>query len=205
MKKIKTWTRGILLLAFFTGATTEIIHGQIQIGTGPDSSILVIEAAEFGPPQVYQWNYTYNPLAPFSTADLIAAVDSAISGLNFTLLYGGTFLDAIEYSSLTLTNEFNPPYAPFWAQWVSGGKSGIPLESKPDGVWSAGFGITAREIAPGSWDGFRFNGAYDVEPPYDVISAPPSLSPIPEPSAVALLAAGGILLVTYARKRLHAC
>jgi len=206
MKKMKSSALG-LLLAVFGGLISQTTSGlgQIQVGTGPDSSFLVVEAAAFGAPLVYQWNYTYNVSAPPSTADMITAVDLVTLELNFTILYGGTFLDSIEHSGLTLTNASDYPYSPFWAQWVSGGTSGSPLVSKPSGVWSAGYGITYRELAPGSWDGFIFNGVYDSNPPYDVISPGPSMAPVPESSSLTLLAAAILLLVIHARKRFHTC
>ena len=206
MKKMKTSALG-LLLAALCALITQTTSGlaQTQVGAGPDSSFLVIEAAVFGAPLVYQWNYTYNASAPPSTADMITAVDTVSVELNFTVLYGGTFVDAIEPSGLTLTNASDYPYSPFWAQWVSGGTSGSPLVSEPSGIWSAGYGITYRELAPGSWDGFIFNGVYDSNPPYDVISPAPSVAPVPEPSSLALLAAALLLLAIHARKRLHTC
>ena len=207
MKKMKTSALG-LLLAVVGGLISQTTtgFGQIQVGTGPDSSFLVVEAAAFGAPFIYQWNYTYNPASPYSTADMITAVDVFSVELNFTVLYGGTFLNAIEHSGLTLTNAVAYPYSPFWAQWVSGGTSGDPLVSEPSGVWSAGYGITYRELAPGSWDGLIFNGAYDSSPPYDVISAPPSLAPVPEPSSLCLLFAVMLpLAISHARKRLYPC
>ena len=88
---------------------------------------------------------------------------------------------------------------------TTGGTSGSPLVSEPSGIWSAGYGITYRELAPGSWDGFIFNGVYDSNPPYDVISPAPSVAPVPEPSSLALLAAALLLLAIHARKRLHTC
>jgi hypothetical protein len=194
----------ILLTTLGTLITPASGYTQIQVGSGPDSSFLVVEAAAFGAPLVYQWNYTYNVSAPPSTADMITAVDLVSLELNFTILYSGTFLDSIEHSSLTLTNTSTYPYSPFWAQWVSGGTSGNPLVTKPSGVWSAGYGITYREIAPGSWDGFIFNGVYDSNPPYDVISLPPSVAPVPESSSLILLAGAILLLLLHARKRLHA-
>lgn len=205
MKKIKAVIRCALLGAALQLFGVASGFGQIQVGTGPDSSFLVIEAAAFGAPLVYQWNYTHNPSLPYTTAEMITAVDVFSLELNFTVLYSGTFLDAIEYSSLTLTNAAAFPYSPFWAQWVSGGTSGDPLAAKPAGVWSSGYGITYRELAPGSWDGFVYNGLYDSNPPYDVISAPPSLAPVPEPTALSLLALVFLLLTLRAKKRLHSC
>jgi len=206
MKKMRSSALG-LLLAVLGGLITQTTSGfgQIQVGSGPDSSFLVVEAVAFGAPLVYQWNYTYNPAAPYTTADMITAVDTVSVELNFTVLYGGTFLDSIEHSGLTLTNSSDYPYSPFWAQWVSGGTSGSPLVSEPSGVWSSGYGITYRELAPGSWDGLIFNGVYDSNPPYDVISTAPSVAPVPEPSSLALLAAALLLLAIHARKRLHTC
>jgi len=188
---------GVISLFLATSAMA-----QIQVGTGDDHSFLVIEAPEFGAPLVFQWNYTHNPSSPFNTAQMMTAVDDFQLDLNFTILFGGAFLDAIEYQGTTLTNEFLPPYSPFWAQWVSGGTSGAPLEPKPGGVWSPGFGITNRELAPGSWDGFIFNGEYDTNPPYDVTSAAPSLAPVPEPHAFWLLIAGGALILLRRHGRL---
>ncbi len=186
---------------FVSLALAATAKAQIQFGTGPDSSFVVIEATAFGAPQVYQWNYTYNAQSPFTTADMLTALDTFSLELNFTI-YGGDFLDAIAYNGTDLINTAIFPYSPFWAQWVSGGTSGIPLAAKPQGVWSEGYGIANRELAPGSWDGFIYNGVYEENPPYAVISNPPSVAPVPEPSAFALLLLPA--LAFYARKRLHA-
>lgn len=181
------------------------VQAQVQFGTGPDSSFLVIEAADFngGNPLFFQWNYTYDPLNPRTTADMLIALDPVSLDLNFTLIFGGTFLDAIEYQSVTLTNEFLPPFSPFWAHWVAGGASGIPLGPVADGVWSPGFGIANRTLAPNSWDGFIFNGVYDENPPYDVISPAPSINPIPEPSTLGLMLFTTLGLIAYVRTRLQ--
>ena len=205
MKRLKIASLLWLLVAAACIVPQASGYGQIQVGSGPDSSFLVIEAAAFGTPQVYEWHYTYNPSAPYNTADLLTAVDQASVNLNITLLFDGAFLNAIEYSTLTLTNEAAFPYSPFWAQWVSGGTSGVPLVAKPSGVWSSGYGITFRELTPGSWDGFIFNGEYDSNPPYDLISAPPSLAPVPETSPTLLLALAGVLMFLRAKKRVHVC
>lgn len=209
MKKLTVASACWLLVAIGHFTSIQSGYGQIQAGSGPDSSFLVVEAAAFGAPQVYEWHYTFNPLAPPNTADMLTAVDLASVSLDFNLLFGGTFLDSITYhsgnSSLTLTNEATFPYSPFWAQWVSGGTSGDPLAAKPSGVWSSGYGITYRELAPGSWDGFIFNGEYDSNPPYDVISAPPTVAPVPETSPTALLVLAGFLLFLRAKTRLHDC
>ncbi len=198
----KNWAICFALIAIVQLISLSKASAQIQVGSGDVSSFLVIEAVEFGAPLVFQWNYTYVPSNPFTTADMLVAVDLASIELDLTILYGGTFLDAMTYNSITLTNEFAPPYSPFWAQWVSGGTSGSPLVAKPSGVWNTGYGITSRELEPGSWDGFIFNGAYDSNPPYDVISAAPTTAPVPESSSLILLALS-ISLFVYVRKSIY--
>lgn len=197
---MKNWTRAALLLAL-----TLLIHpakAQTILGTGDDFSYLVIEAAAYGSPLVYEWHYTYNPASPFSTYDMMVAVQTLQPDLSFGTLFGGTYLDAITFEGLTLTNTAVAPYSPFWAQWVSGGESGNPLQPMPDGVWSEGYGIADRTLAPGSWDGFIFNGEFNQDPPYNITSPPPSIAPVPEPGTVVLVIAGGAA-AAFLRRRVR--
>lgn len=192
----------LVILLAVAGFSFTPASAQVLVGSGSNSSYLVIEAADFGAPLVYEFRYNYDPLSPLTTTDMLVAVDAADLDLSFELLYGGAFLNSVTYLSMTLTNSIIEPYSPFWAQWVSGGESGAPLAPLPDNVWSEGFGPMNRTLEPGSWDGFVFNGAYGPPPDYALISAPPSVSPIPEPGTVVLLAlsaAGGFLL----RRRQH--
>jgi hypothetical protein len=183
----------------FTSAQAQTITGTV--GTGADWSYLVIEATAFGSPLIYEFRYDYDPINPLTTTDMLMAVDTAFADISFELLYGGAFLNSVTYVSMTLTNSNVPPnFSPFWAQWVSGGESGAPLAPKPSGVWSAGYGPADRTLAPGSWDGFIYNGAYESEPPYNLTSPPPSVSPVPEPgSAVLIICAAG--LAVFRRRR----
>lgn len=182
----------------FTSAQSQTITGTV--GTGADWSYLVIEATDFGSPLIYEFRYDYDPLNPLTTTDMLIAVDTAFTDISFELMYGGAFLNGVTYVSMTLTNSNVPPdFSPFWAQWVSGGESGSPLASKPSGVWSEGYGPADRTLAPGSWDGFIYNGAYNSEPPYNITSAPPSVSPVPEPGSAVLVICA--LALTGARRR----
>lgn len=205
MNKIRSYlatTFAALLAAFLL--TTEA-QAQVVVGSGDSYSYLVIEADDFGSePFVFQWYYDYDSDTPLTTADMLYAIQAANVGFSFTI-YGGSYLDAISYIplTLTLTNTATPPYSPFWAQWVAGGTSGNPLENVPTGSWSAGYGITFRELAPGSWDGFIFNGAYEATPPYDIISAPPSIAPVPEPGTAVLFGLA-LVAVILARRGAHA-
>lgn len=192
-----------LILLAAAGLSLTPAPAQVLVGTGSNSSYLVIEAAGFGAPLVYEYRYDYDPLNPLTTTDMLLAVDTAITDLSFELLYGGAFLNGVTYLSLTLTNSVTPPdYSPFWAQWVSGGESGDPLAPMPSGVWSEGYGPMNRALEPGSWDGFVFNGAYESSPPYALISAPPSVAPIPEPGVAGGFVVGvGLLLIARHRRR----
>lgn len=181
MKKLLVILLAVASLSFTPASA------QVLVGSGSNSSYLVIEAADFGAPLVYEFRYNYDPLSPLTTTDMLVAVDAADLDLSFELLYGGAFLNSVTYLSLTLTNSVIEPYSPFWAQWVSGGESGDPLAPMPDNVWSEGFGPMNRTLEPGSWDGFIFNGEYGPPPNYAIISAPPSVAPIPEPSTVLLI------------------
>jgi len=193
----------LVILLAVAGISSTPARAQAIVGTGPDSSHLVIEAAAFGAPLVYEYNYTYDPLNPLTTTDMLIAVDAAVADISVELLYGGAFLNGVTYIPLTLTlsNSVTPPdFSPFWAQWVSGGESGDPLAPMPDNIWSDGYGPASRTLEPGSWDGFIFNGAYGPAPDYFLVSAPPSVLPVPEPSTVLLLTfcAAGVLIL---RKR----
>lgn len=168
------------------------------VGSGSATSYLVIEAPDFGGPLTFAYLYEYNPADPFDTHALMVAIDAAVADLSFTYVNYGTveepnyFLDAVTWQSLTLTNTGLPTFSPYWGQWVSGGLAGFPTaEPVPSETWGFGFGISApyRLVEPGSWDGFAYN---------DGLSAP-SVSPVPEPSAV-LLALGAGALVGLRRR-----
>lgn len=190
-----------MILLAAAGFSATPASAQTVIGIGSQSSYLVIEATAFGAPLLFEYRYDYNPLNPLTTTDLLLAVDASVADLSFELLYGGAFLNGVTYMTLTLTNSVTPPdYSPFWAQWVSGGESGDPLAPMLSGVWSEGYGPLNRTLAPGSWDGFIFNGAYESAPPYALISAPPSVAPVPEPGTASILVCGAGFLI-WARRR----
>lgn len=201
MKNMKTFSA--LLALVVAGLFAEKCHAQTIIGTGSDFSYLVIEATDFGAPLVYEWHYTYDSSAPPKTVAMLHAIDAAVPELNFTIPSpDDNYLDAIEY--LPANTNLQNTISLFWAQWVSGGTSGVPLLSKPFGVWSEGYGIAERELAPGSWDGFIYNGEFNPDPPYQITSPPPSVLPVPEARTIILVCVG-IVAIFYVRKRLHTC
>jgi hypothetical protein len=163
------------------------------VGTGANTSYVLIEAEAFGSPLIFAYQYDYNPTNPFDTHTMLSAIDAAIADLSFTYINYGTleepnvFIDAITWQGLTLTNTPAPEFSPYWVQWVSGGQAGFPeAEPIPAGVWGYASGISSpyRIVEPGSWDGFIYNDGFSA----------PSVVPVPEPAAgVLLLAATGFI------------
>lgn len=202
---MKTLKIAALALGAIWAIGTTSSFGQIVIGTGTDASYVVIEASAFGAPLVYEYRYDYDVLNPLTGYALMDAVDAVVMDLEFTWVNYGTvddpnfFLNAVTYQSQTLVNTPFPDYGPYWAQWVSGGEAGYPSAAPiADGVWAYGSGSSApyRYAAPGSWDGFVYNLGID----------PPSVSPVPEPGVLGLLAlALGPLLWRRRLRRESAC
>jgi hypothetical protein len=164
------------------------------VGTGNDSSFLVIEAEAFGVPLEYEFRYNFdseNPLDGYDLLTAILAFDSERLQATFIGFANGYFLDSITFNGITLKAPAD--YAQYWVQWVSGGISGHE-NPKPiaAGTWQYGDGMSApaRLHTPGSTDGYIFNDG----------STPPSVEPVPEPSSALLLFAGGMALLTVRRK-----
>lgn len=166
----------------------------VVVGTGTSSSFLVIEAGEFGAPLEFEYRYTFNAAKPVDTYTMMVAIDLAVPNLSFTFTdysMGGPpsyFLTGVTYDSITLTNVAPPEFEPFWYQSVAGGEAGYPTASPiAGGVWSEGSGVSLpyRVLTPGSWDGFVF-GEFGDEP---------SVSPVPEPTTLALFGVASLALV----------
>lgn len=184
----------------FTSAQSQTITATI--GSGANTSYLVIEAPDFGAPLTFAYLYDYNPADPFDTYTMMVAIDAALPDLEFDFDVFGTpedpsyFLNAITYQSETVTSTQWPDVGPFWAQWVSGGQSGYP-EAEPidSGTWSFGWGVSSpyRYVEPGSWDGFVYNDGV----------APPSVSPVPEPSSMLLIVCAAGVLSLRRRSAVH--
>lgn len=173
---------------------TPAADAAVIVGTGASSSFLVIEAPEFGAPLEFEYRYTFNAGAPPDAYAMMVAIDLASPNLSFSFQDFSTggppnyFLTAITYDSITLTNATTGDFTPFWYQSVAGGEAGFPIASPiADGVWSEGSGISSpsRKLAPGSWDGFVY-GEYGDEP---------SVSPVPEPTTIALFGVASLAVL----------
>lgn len=193
------WAVALLTFSFSS-------HAATVVGTGNDISSVVIEAAAFGAPLIFEYHYTFDTGNPFDGYALFNFIDSAVVELSFTWVnFGGGldgdgdpipdnfFLDSITYNSTTLTNTAWPDVGPYWAQWVAGGESGYPTASPiAMDVWNFGSGFSSpyRVIQPGSWDGVIFNDG-DIPP----------VEPIPEPSALLLFGAASAWMLRRFRRK----
>lgn len=200
LKSLKTCALALCLAATLSTTSAQILTGSV--GTGDDISYLVIQASDFGPdPLVYAYHYTYDSDNPLNSYELFTAIVGAEPFLDASFInYGDSldpnyFLTAITFHGTTLTNVGAPTYSPYWAQWVSGGEAGFPTAAPiAAGTWTLGSGMSApyRFLAPGSWDGFIYNDG----------NTAPDISPVPEPTVLAFLGAGGFALLF--RRRLRA-
>ena len=171
--------------------------GAIVVGTGADSSFLVVESPNVGM-RTYEVFFDFEAANPLGTDDLLALVDSADALISFA--FGGSpdnqFLSSVSFGGSSEAFDGTN----FWAQWVAGGQAGVgpapdfaPQPAPiPSESWTFGSGVSApfRIVEPGATDVISFSDG----------SVPPNFAPIPEPSATVLVV-GGLLLGLARRKR----
>ncbi len=166
----------------------------ILVGSGPDTSFLVLESPNLGA-RTYEIHYTYNASASQDAYFLLSQVVTFDSNYTLDLNndYGtpsapNYFLNSINYNSVAEAGA-GPLY---WAHWVARGQAGYPTASpKPAGTWSFGSGISSpyRLIAPDSWDALYFSNG----------SSAPSVAPVPETSSALLTLLGSLMI--FRRRR----
>ncbi len=166
------------------------------VGTGPDSSYLVLESPNLGV-RTYEIRYTYNPGSSQDAWFLFSqVVNSDASYVVTKSNYGSPsapnyFIDSINGESST----FIAPYL-YWAQWVAGGSGfqnpdfSYNSGAVPAGSWSIGYGVSTHFIEPGSWDALVYSEG----------STEPSVAPVPETSSL-LLAVAGLVVVAVRRRK----
>jgi hypothetical protein len=178
---------GACLLPSVSSAAT------ILVGSGPDTSFLVLESPNLGA-RTYEIRYTYNASASQDGYFLLSQVVTFDSNYTLDLNndYGtpsapNYFLNSISYNNVADTGAGS-----YWAHWVARGQAGYPTASpKPAGTWSLGSGISSpyRLIAPDSWDALYFSDG----------NFAPSVAPVPETSSALLTLLGS--LVIFKRRR----
>lgn len=163
------------------------------IGSGPDSSYLVLQSPNLGI-RTYEIHYTYNSGTQdgyFLLTAVLASDSSLVADIQGT---GNYFLDSIQFNSVSETNTPWPNPGPSWSQWVSGGQAGYPTAAPiASGTWQFGSGMSApyRLIEPGSWDAFYYSDGMTT----------PSVSPVPEMSSALLGVLGSLVILRRRRNR----
>ena len=185
---------GLCLLPSVSNAAISVI------GSGPDSSFLVLESPNLGV-RTYEVHYTYNSGSAQDSYFLLNVVLSSDSLLTAAIGNFGTpsapnyYVNSFTTNSITETSVSSPPYIPYWAQWVSGGTGfqnpdySFNSGAAPAGIWSSGYGISTHLVTPGSWDALFYSDG----------NTQPSVAPIPETSSVLLGVLG--VLVVFKRRR----
>jgi len=200
-------------------------RAQIVIGTGPDLVNLVIQApppiSEEDPLSLwYEYRYDaasfIDPTDPLRGSDVLVAVaNDPLSKLALT--FGGStdsgfFVGSLAYDGgQPVGSDFlNNRY---WTYFVAGGtvnkvdelfapvidENGLPVvDSISAGTWSlAPVGASLRYPTSGSWDGLVYGqwGEDPVTSDFVYMGDQPTISPVPEPSSIALLLGGGAFFV----------
>lgn len=186
-------------VAFWTGASD---------GPGVHRAALVIDWNDGLQPASFAWGYRWPANEARTGADLLRAVVDAdprltVDGIEsgFVQAFRLEFAGFGEDSPVRFRPGFNPDTGEFWNYWVNNPveagnftatshllpPNGDPFAAEMPGTWfTSNTGIFDRPLADGSWDGFiyaEFAGLAPREP--EAIGVP-----VPEPSAVALVAAG---------------
>ena len=193
-----TFLLGALFLGKVVTATAATTMDFIEVGTGSDSSFLIIDSPNIDE-RTYEVFYDFDSANPLGADDLLSIIGSEDSSIMFELGNFGDptnqFLNSITFDGVTEAGGDNIG----WIQWSAGGGAGFPTPNPIEGgEWTLGSGVSApfRAVEPGSSDTVIFTNPLFNEAG-DFVPAPPSFDPVvvPEPSGLALLAFGSLLLV----------
>lgn len=168
------------------------------IGSGPDSSFLVLQSPNLGV-RTYEIHYTYSAGTQdgYFLLSQVLASDTSVTTVMFnygTVSAPNYITDSFTFNSVTETSTPWPDPGPAWSHWVSGGQAGWPTAGPiAAGTWQFGSGMSSpyRLIAPGSWDAFYYS---------DGMTAP-GVSPVPETSSALLGVLGSLVIFKRRRNR----
>ncbi|MEI8079997.1 MAG: PEP-CTERM sorting domain-containing protein [bacterium] len=205
-----------LLLATASAAAVTALNAQAVsygnyelaglVGSGSNTSVCVFD---FGATTTNQYAFGYAYDGTVTGSDMLQALN-AVPGLSiilngdeifgyyvFEITYAPTVMP-VPYSIISaFATAPNPSRYPNY--WVAdGGQTGPIIWSSP---WD--YGISGRTLTNGSWDGFTqstyFPGPTYAEDRFETFAPSGAFAVVPEPTALGLLALGGLAL--FRRRR----
>jgi len=166
-------------------AAVDYQHGQTWVRLedwADDGSVdpanVAVTVVDFGE-ESFAWGYKWTGTA--FGADMILALD-AQTGLDATYTdWGGDLgvaVNEIRYDGYVATSDWETSFLGYWGS--------------PDGLaWTThSAGVSSRALTDGDWDGWSIEDNLETYTPEN-----PPQTPAPEPATLALLGAGGGLLV----------
>lgn len=194
----------VTLVTLFIATPSQALFIR-DIGTGSDVSFLYIQfSAEPENSVLFRYSYNYSESSQITGAQLIFNIVNTAGSLfnsvgDGTITLGGTFFASeFEYNGFSESGDWTTPeswnyftsgglniaYYPesFDPIWGPGGEGDYTFVSVAGEVWgSSSVGSAGHVITPGSWDAWTY-GAWP--------GPPPTISPVPEPSAYLLIISG---------------
>jgi len=199
---------------------------QLWAGTGSNQAALVIDWNDGISPESLVWGFRWDGVATGKDMfDAVLAADSRLfASMEFWPAYNGYTVYGIGYdlngngSSFVVGVREDAPdgypgsengyatdpldhykegwFTGYWSYWVAETAGSLPSS------WGySGWGLSARQLSNGSWDGWSFvsdmSNWTSAGPP----STPTAATAIPEPSSILALASGVIGLVSFAARR----
>ena len=212
------------LLGFAATASAQMLdftNIQNWTGSGSNQAAMVVDWHDSKGPASLVWGYRWDGAA--TGLQMLQAIDAADPRLQFSFAYGGGFIYSIGYDLNDNGGTFTPGMPGFdnngnstetgsasdtsdhYAEGVFSKFWGYDLATGSPygggGVWTESqTGADTRQLVNGSWDGWSLS--YD-EQNFSIPNPgfPTPAAAVPEPSAWAMAALGGVILFTLHRAR----